>query len=61
MTTDRSDAGRPARSITLGRAVLIGLACLQLAACASYGGPVTNKPDQADVDGPPLLSGYYAP
>lgn len=61
MTAHRSDASRPVRSITLGRIVLIGLTCLQLAACASYTGPVNNKPDQAGIDGPPLLSGYYAP
>ncbi len=46
----------------IGRGVLAALLSLQLAACTSYGGPpVTNAPARSGLNGPPLLSGDYAP
>ena len=46
----------------IGRCVLAALLSLQLAACTNYGGPpVTNAPGQSGLNGPPLLSGGYAP
>lgn len=44
----------------LGLAVIMA-ACLQLAACASYRGTVTNAPQPAGAAGPPLLTNGYAP
>jgi hypothetical protein len=53
---------RRGRSIAaLLRCVAAGMLCLQLAGCAHYEGPVTNAPDENDLNGPPLLNNYYAP
>ena len=46
---------------SIGRYALIVLLGLQVAACADYTGPVSNRPDRTSSNGPPLLSGYYAP
>ncbi len=46
---------------SIGRYALVVLLCLQVAACAGYAGPVNNRADRIPSDGPPLLSGYYAP
>ena len=44
------------------RCVVAGVLCLQLGACASsYDGPITNNASHADTQGPPLLTGGYAP
>ncbi len=47
------------RGIARGAAAI--LLCLQLAACASYGGPITNATPPAGSEGPPLLTGGYSP
>ena len=41
--------------------VAAALLCLQLAACASYSGPVTNAAPPAGSEGPPLLTGQFSP
>ena len=45
----------------VARSVAIGLLCMQLAACSSYEGPITNAAPPAGSEGPPLLTGGYAP
>ena len=45
----------------LARAAAAILLCLQLAACESYNGPVSNARPPAGSEGPPLLTGGYAP
>ncbi len=43
------------------RCVIASAICLQLGACASYDGPVTNAKPHADNEGPPLLTNGLAP
>ncbi len=43
------------------RCLVAGAICLQLGACASYNGPVTNATPHADSEGPPLLTNGFAP
>ncbi len=45
----------------LARVGLVVGACLQLAACSSYDGPITNARPPAGSEGPPGLTNYYAP
>ena len=47
------------KTITLR--LLAATALTALAACSTYNGPVTNRPDQADTNGPPLLTNGFAP